>query len=423
MNSTSETPIDVGHRWPSGVRSAISGAVGMTTGLLCATDPGVVVLFADVVPAGSPGLSWAVAVLLLAAVVAQSVVLLLLESRPRVCLSFSAVIAVGFPLVIGFPSLVLPLSVSVAVTLFVLSARGQVRGSFAAVAVVLAVLSSSQIVWWEATHNAATLPGPAPILVPRWVGAAAVWWGACVLGAALRSVIVHSRRQEPDDKWGTGIEHRVLIARAQERERIAQELHDVTSQHVFGLLALADAAHALRASDPELALDMVEEVRVEGRFAVAGLYGAVEELRTGTATTPTPDLRQLGVLADQWSRRGMSIAHQTVGDVASLPAVVSTTLYRVAQEAVANAAKHASGAHVHLHVHVGHTAAELTVDNDEAGSPVDMAGKVLGLGWGIAGATQRLAVLQGTFEAGPSPHGGWRVRARAPLGVSVVLGV
>ncbi|MDD7944574.1 histidine kinase [Microbacterium sp. NE2HP2] len=236
-----------------------------------------------------------------------------------------------------------------------------------------------------------------------------IWWGAQVRQVTLAREQAELARQEHDA--------RVNDARERERARIAQELHDVAGQHLAGLVTLADAAISLAPARPDEAIRLVGEVRNEGRFAAASLAGALSDLHAADAAGPaetTRDLRRAGELVEFWSQRGMPVSFDLNGAVSDLPAVVSTTAYRVLQEALTNAAKHAPGAPVTISVTVTEEELHARVVNQAPGTD-SMPVPGLDLGWGLRGMRERVELLRGTLFAGPTPTGGWDVRIAIPI--------
>ncbi|MET3468287.1 histidine kinase [Microbacterium sp. 1262] len=236
-----------------------------------------------------------------------------------------------------------------------------------------------------------------------------IWWGAQVRQMNLAREQAELARQEHDA--------RVNEARERERARIAQELHDVAGQHLAGLVTLADAAISLAPARPDEAIRLVGEVRNEGRFAAASLAGALSDLHAADAAGPaetTRDLRRAGELVEFWSQRGMPVSFDLEGAVSDLPAVVSTTAYRVLQEALTNSAKHAPGAPVTISVTVTDEELRARVVNQAPGTD-SMPVPGLDLGWGLRGMRERVELLRGTLFAGPTPTGGWDVRIAIPI--------
>ncbi|MFG6503021.1 sensor histidine kinase [Microbacterium sp. P05] len=212
-------------------------------------------------------------------------------------------------------------------------------------------------------------------------------------------------------------EYEVGMARAREieRDRIARELHDVAAQHLAGLLTLADGALTVAASRPTEALQLLQEVRAEGHFAAASLYGALADLSAveGETTGQTQTLRSVAELLEFWRARGVDVTLSQSGRIDDVPAVVSATGFRCVQEALTNAAKHALGAPVHVDIDAAPTHLHVTVENDPAPEPSGASRP--GLGWGLEGLRERVRLLDGTLTAGPTDTGGFVVRLTVPL--------
>ena len=241
-----------------------------------------------------------------------------------------------------------------------------------------------------------------------YLATAAIW----LVGSMMRRL----RQQEA--------ERRRLAAHAAttaERARIARELHDVVTHHVTAMVVQADASQYLLASDPQRAATGLTSVSDTGRRALTELrylLGVLEA--TGDNATPdpahadrTPALGAIVDLVDQAKSAGQPVEFSEVGDRRPRPAAVELAAYRVVQEALTNAMKHAPGArtNVALSQHPQHVEVEVTTD----GSPAGTSGLPTG-GRGLAGLRERVRVLGGELEAGPRPDGGFTVRARIPSG-------
>ncbi len=254
--------------------------------------------------------------------------------------------------------------------------------------------------WWTAAEAARF---GAPTMAATVLG---LWWAAKVRR-------VRAAREEAEL---VRLEHvsRVAAAQSEERSRIAQELHDVAGQHLAGLITLADAALRIAPEQPDRALELVREVRDEGRFAAASLAGALSDLRATApdASSSVDDLRNIDTLLDFWRSRGMQLDYDLDGNLSNLPAVVSTTAYRCLQEALTNAAKHAPGALVAVSIAVPSDRLTVTVANGIATSSSPLPG--LGLGWGLRGIGERVELLQGTLSTTEVAAGGWRLRFEIP---------
>ena len=215
---------------------------------------------------------------------------------------------------------------------------------------------------------------------------------------------------------------------ADERARIARELHDVVAHHVSVMVIQAGAAQAtLRPGDPgaEAAGQSLEAIRQTGREALAELRRMLGLLRADVALDPTetepadadlapqPGLSDLGALVDRMTEAGLIVDFEA-GDPRRIPPGVDLSAYRVIQEALTNVLRHA-GAGAHARVSVAYDPVALTLEVVDDGAGRRTTTEHAGVGHGLVGMRERVALFSGTLEAGPLPEGGFRVRARFPL--------
>ncbi|WP_438939654.1 sensor histidine kinase [Catenulispora pinisilvae] len=220
-------------------------------------------------------------------------------------------------------------------------------------------------------------------------------------------------------------------ATAAERARIARELHDVVTHHVTAMVVQADAAQYLLESDPQRASAGLTSVSDTGRRALTELrylLGVLEATGDKPAGDPTrPDLAPAqGAIADlveQARAAGHAVELSEAGERRVRPAAVELAAYRVVQEALTNAMKHAPGArtHVRLNQHPRHIEVEVRTEGSAVEGPAASASayrapELPAGGRGLAGLRERVRVLDGVLEAGPRPDGGFTVRARIPAG-------
>ncbi|GAA2999603.1 histidine kinase [Kitasatospora albolonga] len=338
----------------------------------------------------------------LALVLAQALPLAARRRRPAGALAviagaFAAHQALGFPTTFASTGLYLALYSAGA---------HQVRrrpylaaASSAAYAVLAAVL-----------HHLGSPQGPADYLA--FYAALAAFW---LLGSGVRG-----RRAREAERRTLAAE----VAAADERARIARELHDVVTHHVTAMVIQADAAQYLPASAPERLGEALTAVSDTGRRALADLRhllgvleatGATDALDVAP-TSPAPAPGRLADLVDQTRRTGQPVEFTEHGEHRPGSAESELAAYRVVQEALTNAVKHAAGVPTRVLLRHGerHTEVEVTTETAPGGPARRTPGTGSG-GRGLDGLRTRVRLLDGSLEAGPRPEGGFRVRATIPL--------
>lgn len=259
-----------------------------------------------------------------------------------------------------------------------------------------------------------TLLGPEP--EPAAIGAALVVAGPVVAGR----LVAHQRRQTAQLAELTGrlVQERATAERAavaEERARIARELHDVIGHEVTVIALQADAAAAALAQAPERAVAPVEAIRRSAGGALAEMRRVVGMLRAAEEEDlrPQPGLDDLDDLVEQSRAAGAQVDLTLRPPVRATHASVELAAYRLVQEALTNARRHAPGAPVDVRVVGDEAEVVIEVVNPPAGAiPAPRAG---GSGFGLVGMRERVRMLGGRFEAGPTARGGYALTARLPL--------
>jgi signal transduction histidine kinase len=208
-------------------------------------------------------------------------------------------------------------------------------------------------------------------------------------------------------------EDRARTAVADERARIARELHDAIAHGVSVMVVQAEAAEEMLDGDAERARDPLRKVQRSGRDALVELRRLVGVLRESDAAAdraPQPSLAYLDALIATVRESGMPVALRVEGTPAPLPSGIDQSAYRIVQEALTNALKHAGPAHAT--VVLAFAADRLEVDVTDDGHGV---ASVDGRGHGLAGMRERVAICGGALETGPQPECGYRVHATLPL--------
>jgi signal transduction histidine kinase len=255
---------------------------------------------------------------------------------------------------------------------------------------------------------------------PRIPGSAGVF--VILLSIGLFGVAIRSARgrAEASQQRALALEREqdaaTRLALVQERARIARELHDVVSHHVSVMTIQAGAAGKVLDSRPDLARGALAAIETSGRETMAELrhlLGALAPEPVGDPLRPQPGLDQLDALVENVRQAGQPVTvRRTPVD---LPRGMDLAAYRVVQEALTNALRHAPGAHTYIDITVEDPELVIEVTNDAPAGPPRPAN---GSGSGLIGLAERLRLYDGELETGRRPGGGFRVRARMPWGAS-----
>jgi len=197
-----------------------------------------------------------------------------------------------------------------------------------------------------------------------------------------------------------------------ERERLARDLHDTVAHHVSAMAIRAQAGLATMATRPDAAADALRVIEAEASRTLAEMRTMVHALRRddGDAAefAPNPRIRDLAELASA-NGGGPVVEVELEGELDGLPSAVDSAVYRLAQESVTNARRHARHAtRVRVRVVADQEAVRLDVSDD--GEPSGVSGQ----GYGLVGMAERASLLGGTCQAGPRPGRGWSVVAVLP---------
>jgi len=353
-----------------------------------------------------------------AALVAVVVLAVVLEGVLRtdvlwrpIAVAFAIVLAAALPWRRVRPLAVVSLTFGASIVLNVaalaLGARSVGLGAMVYVLVVVYALyrwgAGREILLGSAVVVAAVVLGIARDRTPLAEVPAAVLVATlpAVLGAAVRSADRSRRR---------GLEH----VRTREREQLARELHDTVAHHVSAMVVRAQAGQLVAAAEPAAAIEALEVIEAEGARALAEMRSLVGVLRQSGSVPLAP----IGTLADvqRLARDDPDEAPPRVtvaltGELDGLDPIVAAALYRIAQEAVTNALRHAREVtRVDVEVQGCADGVRLSVRDD--GEAVTSLRDTTG--FGIAGMAERAALLGGALYAGRGQHGGWLVEASLP---------
>ncbi|POX52890.1 two-component sensor histidine kinase [Streptomyces sp. Ru71] len=267
--------------------------------------------------------------------------------------------------------------------------------------------------------GAAMLAGPLPWYAQENVGIFA-WTGmAAAAGDAVRSrrAFVHAIRERAERAERTR-EEEARRRVAEERLRIARDLHDVVAHHIALVNVQAGVAAHVMDKRPDQAKEALAHVRAASRSALDELRATVGLLRQSgdpaAPTEPAPGLDRLDELAATFRNAGLHVLLARTDQGTTLPAAVGLAAYRVIQEALTNVQKHAgSGAKAEVSVVRVGPRIEITVLDDGPGA--DTAAPASGGGHGLLGMRERVTALGGTLTTGPRYGGGFRVHAILPV--------
>jgi signal transduction histidine kinase len=214
-------------------------------------------------------------------------------------------------------------------------------------------------------------------------------------------------------------DHLATIAVAQERATIARELHDVVAHSMAVMIVQADGASYALDRDSEQARVAIKQVAATGRDALEDMRRLVGVLRGSADEEEAGDRRRVGLdqltaLTDRARSAGLALT-VSEDDRLALPAAVELTVFRIVQEALTNALRHAGpGARVALVLRYRPGLVRVEVTDDGGGALVGASPRQAGSGHGLVGMRERVAVHGGSFTAGPRLGGGWDVTAEVP---------
>jgi signal transduction histidine kinase len=231
----------------------------------------------------------------------------------------------------------------------------------------------------------------------------ALWVGGVVVRTRREAAALRARNQALDREAERAV--------VDERARIAREMHDIVAHHLSVVVLQAAGARASGGAS----LETLEKIEHSGRQALAETRQLLDVMRRpgdGAELAPQPGIAALPALVASVRKAGLPVSLAVEGQRRELPGAVDVSTYRIVQEALTNALKHAGRASARVRVDCsGHEVAiEVRDDGTEAtgsgGAPV---------GHGLVGMRERVTVLGGQLRVGPEPGGGFAVRARLPL--------
>jgi signal transduction histidine kinase len=239
-----------------------------------------------------------------------------------------------------------------------------------------------------------------------WVAGRVVW--------SREQLVRQVAEQAEQLQRGREAEARALVA--EKRARIARDVHDVVAHSVSIMVVQAEAGEAQLSEDSPSA-ECLRAIQRVGRSTLTELRGVLNALAddagpegTDPALAPTPRLADAGILVAELRDAGLDVDFRQEGDLEGLPTGVDLAAYRILQEALTNALRHATGAHVTARVDA--TGDHVVVEVRDSGAGLPRA--VNGTGRGLLGMRERVRLYGGEVESGPD-GAGFRVRARIPV--------
>src|SRR5215469_1175257 len=269
--------------------------------------------------------------------------------------------------------------------------------------------------WVVVGAGAVTVVGAAIISLPT-SGAAIILTVVLILGG----VIVRFRRRSREQLEVVERRHEGERALLEERQRIARELHDVVAHHMSVIAIQAEAAPYKTPDPPKELVESFAEIRASALSGLKELRRVLGVLRSDAPdTTPQPGLADLEGLLESARSAGVTVTAGITGTPRPLPDGVDLSAYRIVQEALSNAMRHAPGAAVEVKLYYGDAALVVNVRNDcapgnhAAEAPDGVPSE--GSGHGIIGMRERATMLGGHLQAGPTEKGEFLVTAALPL--------
>ncbi|MEU0376066.1 MULTISPECIES: sensor histidine kinase [Streptomyces] len=240
--------------------------------------------------------------------------------------------------------------------------------------------------------------------------------GAAVLFVVAAGLVMNRWQREVDAHRGLLAERAV----ADERRRIAREMHDIVAHHVTTMQLMAGGARANLDRNPEIARDALVTLEGLGRTALHEMRELLDVLRADgdtreASTAPQPGIADLDRIVAESCEAGMPTEFDVRGAPRQLPGGMQLTVFRVVQEALTNARKH-GGSGAHACVRLTYADHETVVDvRDDGEGAAGSSGSVSGSGYGLIGMRERVALHGGSLWTGRSQGRGYRVTARLPL--------
>ena len=209
-------------------------------------------------------------------------------------------------------------------------------------------------------------------------------------------------------------QERARLAVAEERARIAREMHDVVAHNLSVMVVQSSAARRMIDRNPERASEALASVEHTGREALAEMRRMLDMLRgadEAPALAPQPSIDELDGLVERAREAGLDVDLEVEGERRRVQSSVDLSCFRIVQEALSNTIQHADANHARVRLRYGPSSVEVDVTDDGRAVRAPDNGR----GHGLVGMRERVAMLGGSLEAGYRPNGGFEVRATLPL--------
>jgi signal transduction histidine kinase len=275
--------------------------------------------------------------------------------------------------------------------------RAVAAGFVVAVGVIIVLIELPSVPWQAA--------------VATWVALSVLWVVGVVIRVYRGSIERAERRAA---LFAADREARAREAVAEERTRLARELHDSVGHALNVVVLHAGAAQRVIEKKPELAREALGSIETAGRQALGDIERMLGILRAPdeeVSRDVTPGMGQLEALCGQVREAGLPVDLVVEGEAPPLPASLDLTAYRIVQESLTNTLKHAGKTRATVRVRYEESALAIEVLDEGRGVTPATAGG----GRGLVGMRERVATFRGELEAGPRADGGFGVRARLPL--------
>jgi signal transduction histidine kinase len=282
---------------------------------------------------------------------------------------------------------------------------------------ILTFTLGAELTWWT------SLFGLIPIVVACTIDSGGGGFNPLVemvsVGPWLGGLVVASQRRASEqlERRADELEREREIFAVQsvryERARIARELHDIVAHSVSLMVVQANAGERLAAIDPAGAAEALASISEAAVQAEAEISRLVELLDATSPLPPAADLRIIEELVQRARTSGLAVTCRLAGDLGDLDARAADTAYRLVQEGITNAMKHAPGSAIEIAVQGEPDGIRIQVVN---GPPAGLGPGLerAGGGHGLAGMRERVALCGGTFVAAPTTAGGWQVAGVLP---------